>query len=107
MDTEVEIHKIYVIKDIKANLFSPPVTFETDEAFQQYLSVVINTHGSGHYHLYPEDFVGFYVGNYFPETGTFDLYEKEIIVSLAGLKKSCPVCTQMENFTNEQSIEIQ
>lgn len=101
-----EIVKVYVVKDIKSNLYSPPVTFDTEEAFQQYLSVMVNSHGTGHYHLYPEDYVGFYLGNYFPDSGTFDLYEKEIVVSLAGLKQSCKTCNSMEEFSNEQSVEI-
>ena len=95
--SEQQIVKVYVIKDIKSNLYSVPVTFDSEEAFQQYLSVLVNSHGTGHYHLYPEDYVGFFVGNYFPESGTFDLCDKEIVVSLAGLKRSCKVCKEMDH----------
>ena len=93
---------VYAGLDVKANLWSPPITMDTVESLQQYLSVLVNTHGTGHYHLYPEDFVFYLIATYDDETGQFDvLPEREFAVNVAGLKKECKVCKTAEEFNNE------
>lgn len=106
-DTEIITTYLYVIADVKANIYSPPVTFQSSEAFQQYLSVLVNTHGNGHYHLYPEDYVAYCIGEYDDETGTIFQYpEKKFECALVGLKKECAICKQQEDFNNE-SVKVQ
>ena len=99
--------KLYVGHDVKSDLWSPPITMETDEVLQQYLDVLVNTHGNGHYHLYPEDFIFYSIGEYDEETGSVALYpEKEFAVNLAGLKKPCKYCNAPEEIANE-SVKVQ
>ena len=102
----IEMPTMYSIYDVKADMWSPPVTFDTDEAFQQYLSILINTHGTGHYHLYPEDFIAYKLGYFDYETGKLLLTDRQVAVNLAGLKKPCKYCEKPEEIANEQSKQV-
>lgn len=103
----MEITNLYTILDVKANLYSPPISFKDTQVFSQYLEVLVNTHGTGHYHLYPEDFVGYCIGTFNEQTGQIQLLaEREFAVNLAGLKRPCKYCDQPEEKANEQSKQI-
>ena len=102
----LQMTALYTVYDVKAKIYSPPVSFDSDEAFQQYLAVLINTHGSGHYHLYPEDFVAYKIGYWNDDTGEVLATDKVIAVNLAGLKKPCKYCEQPEEIANE-SVKVQ
>ena len=105
-DLDVQMTSLYTIYDVKAKIYSPPVSFDSTEAFQQYLAVLINTHGTGHYHLYPEDFVAYKIGYWNDDTGEILITDKKIVVNLAGLKKPCKYCNSPEEIANEQSKQI-
>lgn len=91
---------LFSVFDLKAEMYSPPIQFDTEEAFQQYLHVLVNTHSSGHYHLYPEDYIGYKIGYWDDATGSVLHTDKQIVVNLVGLKKPCKYCPQ-EDVNNE------
>lgn len=105
-ETLVPVKPIYSYFDIKTREWSDPQVHETEEALFQFLSLVVNTHGSGAVHTHPEDFVVYEVGTFNPETGSFTVYEeKEMVATLSSLKKPCDVCEaetkkQMEMIEN-------
>lgn len=90
---------LFVGHDVKADIYMAPISFAGIEAINQYLAVLVNTHGNGHYHLYPEDYVFYLIGHFDVETGKTVIYnEKYFAINLAGLKEECPHCKE---FTNE------
>lgn len=87
--------------DVKSDLWSPPVTMENVDVLEQYLSVMVNSHGNGHYHLYPEDFVFYQIGTFDETTGKVELFKERLFaVNLAGCKKTCEFCPK-EELENE------
>lgn len=103
---ELEITTLYSVYDIKAKLWSTPITFDSDEAMEQYLSVLVNTHGNGHYHLYPEDFVVYKLGYWNEETGEFLPVDKQVALNVVGIKRPCKYCEKPEDIANE-SVKVQ
>lgn len=88
--------------DVKSGLWSPPITMNSVEELNQYLYKLVNTHGNGHYHIYPEDYVFYQIGEYDDETGHVLLFpEKQFAVNPAGLKKQCKYCNVLEENDNE------
>ena len=93
---------LYVVHDVKADTWAPPVTMDSLENCQQFLDMLVNTHGNGHHHLYPEDFICYCIGEYDDETGHTTIYpEKQFAVNLAGLKRECKLCQPLWERDNE------
>lgn len=97
---------VYSIYDVKSELWAPPITFESIDHLNQFLDLVVNTHGTGDYHVYPEDYVVYQLGEFNEETGNLDLFsEKQFAVNMVGLKRSCRDCERLDKIAEDQKNE--
>lgn len=85
--------KVFVIYDCKAQSYSTPY-IDFTAAFEQFLTVMVNTHVNQPMHTHPEDFVIYKIGEY--SNGKLTVYEdmdREIMGTLMAYHKKCKWCT--------------
>lgn len=77
---------IYALYDVKAKVYGVPMVYSEGDCPQQFLSMLVNTSGSGMLHTHAEDFILYRIGS-ITEKGKVITEEHEIHTMCAGLRK--------------------